>query len=61
MRFEQALAAMREGKTVRLPGLMVGILIQDGAICYEQSIRPADPAVQLLCEDLMAEDWEVAA
>lgn len=58
MRFEQALAAMREGKTVRLSGLTVGILIQDGAICYEDSLRPA---MQLLCEDLMAEDWQVAA
>lgn len=58
MKFEDALAAMREGKTVRLPGLTVGILIQDGAICYEDSLRPA---IQLLCEDLMAEDWQVAA
>jgi len=58
MKFEQALAAMRDGKTVRLPGLKVGILIQDGAICYEDSLRPA---MQLLCEDLIAEDWEVAA
>lgn len=55
MKFEQALAAMREGKKVRRKSWSCGyILIEYGEIVDEKCIRfgPCQ-------EDILAEDWEI--
>jgi len=58
MKFEEALAAMREGKAVRLGGCECGFII-DKYPNYKAIINNAGAVVKFNSCDIMSEEWEL--
>jgi hypothetical protein len=58
MKFEEALAAMREGKAVRLGKCACGFII-DQYQDYAEIINNSGDLIKLNGCDIMSEDWEV--
>lgn len=64
MRFDEALKCMREGKKVKRPIQYNPRMIYDGRIievCTWNGKEPIDyePLSGMMCENILAEDWEV--
>lgn len=61
MKFEQALQAMREGKTIRDKGAYLYYKIEDNQVWVKWIGEDKWHHSSFDCDDLLSEDWEVVS